>query len=154
MDIGDLQDRRLSAEELEKETATATALSVEQRRELKAAFEGLGARVIEEVWNGHWEEEIKVDDPAHRTEMVIEGVVRCYEYLESQYHLIRGAAHAYPILDADVVVNAVRDSTIVKMDVSDGVAYVRVKMRARMHWHMAVERYEEAMGIAPAYADG
>ena len=130
---------------------------VEERRQTFHQLDVLKARAVE-LWDGKFEVELEVDDPAHRTEMVLEGFTRCYEHLEAQYNKLRRVARRLPLLNAEAIVDAVRDATVVDLHIRDGVAYSKVTMRAGTHWQMAVDQYVDEVClvqlvpyIEPAY---
>lgn len=125
----------------------------QQRREMRLDLACLTSEGIQ-TCNWQWRCGLKVDEGAHRTEMAIECLVQCYEHLEKQYgKLERMLKEKCPGLDAGAAINAVRDSTLVQLDVSDGLAHCTVKMRAAVAWSSVTDRYEKAMGIAPAYGE-
>lgn len=134
MDIGDLQDRRLSAEELGQRL---------QKQELDETFEKLNIHMERCEW-AHTVE-FEIEDPDDRTEMVVEAVVQCYDHLESQYRKIKVLLPSYPVINEMLFMMAMRDTTLAKIEIFDGLLYSKATIRATVPMSGVQDEYERLL---------
>ena len=137
MDIGDLQDRRLSAEELGQRL---------QKQELDETFEKLNIHMERREW-AHTVE-FEIEDPDDRTEMVVEAVVQCYDHLESQYRKIKVLLPSYPVISEKWFMMAMRDATLAKIEIFDGLLYSKATIRATVPMSSVQDEYERLLIVA------
>ena len=125
----------------------------QRRRELNKVFDKINAHMLEHC---KWQHEIEfeIEDPNDRIQMVLEAIIQCYEYLEQQYNKLRVLLPSYPVIDPKMFMSAIRDCTLVKFEISDGLAYSKAKMKAYMPMSGVQDEYERLIGIPPAYEDG
>ena len=116
----------------------------QRRRELNEVFDKINAHMLEHC---KWQHEIEfeIEDPNDRTEMVVEAVVQCYDHLESQYRKIKVLLPSYPVINEMLFMMAMRDATLAKIEIFDGLLYSKATIRATVPMSGVQDEYERLL---------